>query len=149
MSSKLRVYWGKVIINDLLIVRIGHYNKACLLFIFIKIFWRTKQLLVSVRFNLRNSHRFGTAWGWVNDDKMFIFKVNYPFKEKWTNLCFVNSADSGSVIRCSLLINQHDQNISITNICTWELEYQIFHNLVETISDTSIIQGSKFLIKQE
>ncbi len=80
---------------------------------------------------------------------MFIFKVNYPFKEKWTDLCVVNSADSGSVIRCSLLINQHDQNIYITNICTWELEYQIFYNLVETISDTSIIQGSKFLIKQE
>ncbi len=28
----------------------------------------------------RNSYRFGTPWGWVNDDRIFIFWVNYPFK---------------------------------------------------------------------
>ncbi len=27
-----------------------------------------------------NSYRFGTTWGWVNDDRIFIFWVNYPFK---------------------------------------------------------------------
>ncbi len=25
------------------------------------------------------SYRFGTTWGWVNDDRIFIFWVNYPF----------------------------------------------------------------------
>ncbi len=32
-------------------------------------------------------YRFGTTWGWVNDDQIFIFWVNYPFK--WTDLTAV------------------------------------------------------------
>ncbi len=27
----------------------------------------------------RHSYRFGTSWGWVNDDRIVIFWVNYPF----------------------------------------------------------------------
>ncbi len=41
-----------------------------------------------------NSYRFGTTWGWVNDDRFFFFCVNYPFKTgfvvrvtKWHILC--------------------------------------------------------------
>jgi len=28
----------------------------------------------------RNSYRSGTTWGQVNDDRLNIFGVNYPFK---------------------------------------------------------------------
>ncbi len=27
----------------------------------------------------RHSYRFGTTWGWVNDDRILFFWVNYPF----------------------------------------------------------------------
>ncbi len=44
----------------------------------------------------RNSYRFGTTWGWVKDDKMFIFLVNYSFKSTYicnleTKYLYINS----------------------------------------------------------
>ncbi len=59
-----------------------------------KIFWRTKQLLVTTDsrerntmevngviasiFQNRNSYRFGKTWGWVNDDNIFILGWAIP-----------------------------------------------------------------------
>jgi len=31
----------------------------------------------------RNSYRFGTTWGWVNDDIIFIFGWTIPLKGQW------------------------------------------------------------------
>ncbi len=34
----------------------------------------------------RNSHRFGTSWGWVNDDRMFIFGWTIPLRPAQLNV---------------------------------------------------------------
>ncbi len=40
----------------------------------------------------RHSYRFGTTWGWVNDDRILIFWVNYPFNNRpWSCIIFLSS----------------------------------------------------------
>ncbi len=36
-----------------------------------------------ISFVFRRSHRFGTTQGWVINDRIFHFWVNYPFKVMW------------------------------------------------------------------
>ncbi len=31
----------------------------------------------------RHSYRFGTTWGWVNDDRIFIFRWTIPLMSHW------------------------------------------------------------------
>ncbi len=40
----------------------------------------------------RHSYRFGTTWGWVNDDRIFIFGWTIPLRplnRKWDNFCLI------------------------------------------------------------
>jgi len=42
----------------------------------------------------RNSNKFATTWGWLNDDSIFIFWVEDPFK--WSSRHIHNGTDSNS-----------------------------------------------------
>ncbi len=38
----------------------------------------------------RNSYRFGTTWGWVNDDRIFIFGWTIPLSVNFSKLRFIH-----------------------------------------------------------
>ncbi len=41
-----------------------------------------QNIFLCVQLN-KNIHMFGTTWGWVNDDTIFIFGWNYLFNIHW------------------------------------------------------------------
>ncbi len=42
----------------------------------------------------RNSYRFGTTWGWVNDDRIFIFGWTIPLSLAWVYALLKNTSVS-------------------------------------------------------
>ncbi len=42
-------------------------------------FPRSSEYLPLCSAEQRHSYRIGNTWGWVNDDRIFLFLVNYPF----------------------------------------------------------------------
>jgi len=43
-------------------------------------YWHSSKYLRLCSTEERNSYRFGTAWGWVNDDNIFIFGWTIPLR---------------------------------------------------------------------
>ncbi len=52
----------------------------------------------------RHSYRFGTTWGWANDDIIFSFGWNYPFK--YIPSCSSNHSMISERVICLLLSNK-------------------------------------------
>ncbi len=71
----------------------------------------------------RHSYRFGTTWGWVNDDRIFIFGWTIPLRF-W--LCHISE---GQVINIKNLLQAY---VSVPNKVTDQLFY-LLANAVFTL----------------
>ncbi len=52
-----------------------------------------KNIFLCVRQNKRNSYRFGTTWGWVNDERIFIFGWTLKYIENVSIHYFSNQKE--------------------------------------------------------
>ncbi len=65
-----------------------------------------------------NSYRFGTTWGWVNDDRIFIFGWTIPLSGQWKHNLQKSSLLSTSGGQATFLsINFHHKCITVTMVC--------------------------------
>ncbi len=60
----------------------------------------------SFMFDIRKKlNRFGMAWGWVNDDRFFIFEVNYSFNSIKCSLSFYNVFPQSDLYNLAVSVN--------------------------------------------
>ncbi len=90
----------------------------------------------------RNSYRFGTTWGWVNDDRIFIFGWTVPLNVKKSDIIFYNrtGVKTAFVLGFNRYIDKHQ--------VTLLLFYHVFVDLYITMNISSFTLSSRKLYKR-
>ncbi len=63
----------------------------------------------------RNSYRFGTTWGWVNDDRIFGWTV--PLNVKKSDIIFYNRSQNSVRSRFQSLHRQTPSTVILSRFC--------------------------------
>ncbi len=85
----------------------------------------------------RNSYRFGTTWGWVNNDRIFIFGWTVPLNVKKSDIIFYNRSQNSVRSRFQSLHRQTPSKLL--------LFYHVFVDLYITMNISSFTLSSRKL----
>lgn len=84
----------------------------------------------------RNSFRFGTAWGWVNDDNIW---VNYPFGvHKYTK--WINDMDQNCFTAEFSLLIHNTVNVLLFSVGELKFQHRFINILLTFLQQFSIKQ---------